>query len=69
MLPPTSIGKPLKKRASATKAMILQIDAKIRRLGAARRDRVKALKRIRRELVRALRAEQAAPGSNDPATE
>lgn len=41
MLPPTSIGKPLKKRASATKAMILQIDAKISRLGATRRDRVK----------------------------
>jgi hypothetical protein len=55
----------LRRRESATEAMIRQIDEKLSRLGSARRDRATALKRIRCELVRAAKAEQAAPDSND----
>ena len=50
----------LRRRESATEAMIRQIDEKLARLGSARRDRAAALKNIRCELVRALQAEQAA---------
>lgn len=50
----------LRRRESATEAMIRQIDEKLSRLDAARHDRVAALNRIRCELVRAQKAESAA---------
>jgi hypothetical protein len=50
----------LRRRESATGAMIRQIDEKLARLNAARCDRAEALKRIRYELVRALKAEPVA---------
>ena len=55
----------LRRRESATEAMIFQIDDKLARLGSARRDRANALRNIRCELVRALEAEQVAPESRD----
>jgi hypothetical protein len=55
----------LRRRESATEAMIRQIDEKLSRLGSARRDRATALKRIRCELVRALQAEPAAPALDE----
>jgi len=56
---------PLRRRESATEAMISQIDAKLSRLNFARTERVAALNRIRAELARALRAEQAAAGRHE----
>jgi hypothetical protein len=57
----------LRRRESATVAMIRQIDEKLSRLGSARHDRAAALNRIRCELVRAAKAEQAAPARHDNA--
>jgi hypothetical protein len=51
-------------RETATAAMIRQIDDKIYRLSAARRDRAAALNRIRCELARAT-TEPAAPDSHE----
>lgn len=51
---------PLRRRESATQAMIRQIDDKLARLNSARIERVAALNRIRGELARAPRAEQVA---------
>ena len=45
--------------------MLRQLDAKLARLGSARRDRAAALNRIRCELARALTAEPAAPESHE----
>jgi hypothetical protein len=50
----------LRRRETATEAMIHQIDEKLLRLDSARRDRAEALQKIRSELVRALKAEPAA---------
>ncbi len=61
---PTSLPPPvatLRRRESATAAMIRQIDDKIARLGNARRNRADALRNIRCELARAQSAEPAAP--------
>jgi hypothetical protein len=55
----------LRRRESATAAMIRQIDEKLARLGSARCDRAAALNRIRCELVRARRAEPAAPEGHE----
>lgn len=51
----------LRKRESATAAMIRQIDAKLTRLGSARRERAAALNAIRCELVRASKAAPVVP--------
>ena len=56
---------PFRLRESATQAMIWQIDDKLARLNSARIERVAALNRIRCELARALRAEQAASDSHE----
>lgn len=56
----TSRVVPLRRRVSATEAMIRQIDDKLTRLNSARTERVAALNRIRCELARALSAEQDA---------
>ena len=55
----------LRRRESATEAMIRQIDQKIARLGSAKSDRLNALLRIRCELVRAHRAEPDASESHE----
>ena len=57
-VPPTGSIAALRRRESATEAMIRRIDEKLARLGSARRDRAAALNRIRCELVR---AQEAAP--------
>jgi septal ring factor EnvC (AmiA/AmiB activator) len=54
-----------RRRESATEKMIRQIDEKISRLGAARRDRAAALQKIRSELARALTAGPAAPDCHE----
>jgi hypothetical protein len=59
--PESAILPALRRRESATEAMIRQIDEKLARLGSARCARAAALNRIRCELVRALRAEPATP--------
>ena len=51
---------PLRRRESATQAMIWQIDDKLARLNSARIERVAALNRIRCELAHTFRAEQVA---------
>jgi len=51
----------LRRRASATEAMIRQIDDKITRLDAARAERILALNNIRRELVLSLPTAPDAP--------
>jgi len=55
----------LRRRESATAAMIRQIDDKLARLGSTRRDRAAALNRIRCELARDLTAEPAAPDRDE----
>ncbi len=57
---------PLRRRISATEAMIRQIDDKLTRLNSARTQRVAALNRIRCELAHASSAEQAATARHEP---
>jgi hypothetical protein len=58
----------LRRRETATQAMIRQIDEKVARLGSARRARQHALEKIRCELVRAAEAEPAAPELHESRT-
>lgn len=58
---PSSLPAILRRRESATEAMIRQIDEKLARLGAARRERANALKRIRCDLARSISAEPVTP--------
>jgi len=65
---PTTLPPPvaiLRRRESATAAMLRQIDDKIARLGSARLVRLAALNRIRCELVRAIKAEPVAPDHHE----
>lgn len=55
----------LRRRESATEAMLRQIDDKLSRLDSARTERANALNRIRHELVLALKGKQAVPVSNE----
>ena len=55
----------LRRRESATEAMLRQIDDKLSRLDSARTERANALNRIRHELVLALKGGQAVPVSDE----
>jgi hypothetical protein len=57
----------LQRRETATAKMVRDIDDKIARLDAARRDRLAALQRVRAALVRAQQREQV--GSERPRDE
>jgi hypothetical protein len=57
----------LRRRESATAAMIRDIDDKLSRLNSARKERAAALNRIRCELVRAHNAEQVASARHERA--
>lgn len=60
-----SPGDFLRRRESATVAMIRDIDAKMARLGSAKTDRIAALKRIRAALVRAKKPAPVGPESHE----